>query len=155
MMYDPIAWSHKSQITGDTILLMLDSSQMRSLYVPNNALVVSQSGPEKAKLFDQVQGKTLTAYFTNNAIDSMLVVPDAECIYFSKDEGGAYIGVDQSKSELMRSYFVDQNIKKIKFERDVHQVITPLDKADLPSMHLSRFKWLRDQRPESKEELFK
>jgi lipopolysaccharide export system protein LptA len=155
MIYNPIAWSHKSQITGDTILMMLDSNQLRSMYVPNNAIIVSQSGPVQAELYDQVQGKTITAYFKNNAIDSMLVKPEAETIYFNKDEGGAYMGVSQAKSALMRIFFDDQKIKRIKMERDVHQTMTPMEKADLPAQRLSRFKWLEEERPKSKEELFR
>jgi len=154
MIYSPIVWSHHSQITGDTILLQLDSSQLRRMYVPNNATVISQSSPDKAQLFDQVQGKTLTSYFKDNTVTKMIVYPNSECIYYPKDDKGYYLGVDQSNSVRMRIFFEDQKIKSIKFEQDVHETMTPLEKADLPSMHLSRFKWLIDQRPKTKEELF-
>ena len=150
----PIVWAHNSQISGDTILLRLDSSQLRSMYVPNNAFLVSQSGPAKAQLFDQVQGKTLTAYFINNEITQMTVYPNAESIYYSKDDSGAYIGVNQSSSERMRIFFENQKIINIKFEQEVHQTVTPMDKADIPNTKLSKFKWLIDQRPKTKEELF-
>lgn len=155
MMYNPIAWSHNSQITGDTILMQMDSSSLKRMYVPNNAFIVSQSGPPKAKLFDQVQGKTLTAYFNKKAITKMVVYPNAECIYYNKDDKGAYLGVSQATSVRMLIFFEDQKIIKIKFEQDTHQTMTPLDKADIPGMKLSKFKWLIDQRPKSKEELFK
>ncbi len=156
MINTPIVWAHKSQITGDTILLYLDSNQLRKMYVPNNAFLVSQSGPEKAKLFDQVQGKTLTAYFKNNEIQKMIVFPNAECIYYSKDDkDGAYMGVQEATSTRMVMTFSDQKITGIKFYQDPHQTMTPLEKADLPNMKLSRFKWLIDQRPQTKEELFK
>ncbi len=155
MITAPIAWAHNSQITGDTILLHLDSSELKSMYVPNNALIVSQSGPAKAQLYDQVQGRTLTAFFKNNAITQMLVFPEAECIYYSKDELDAYLGVDEGKSEKMLIFFEDQKIINIKFLKDVHQTVTPMEKADIPNTKLSRFKWLIDQRPKSKEELFR
>jgi len=155
MMYNPIVWAHRSQITGDTILLQLDSSQLRRMYVPANAIVISQSGPEKAHLFDQVQGKTLTAYFSNNTITRMLVYPSAQCIYYTKDAKDAYIGVDESTSTRMRIYFSDQKIQTIKFEQEPHHTMTPMIQADLPNMKLSKFKWLIDQRPKTKEELFK
>ena len=155
MMYNPIAWSHNSQITGDTILMQLDSTTLRKMYVPNNALIVAQSGPEKAKIWDQIQGKTLTAYFDSNAIKQMVVKPDAECIYYSKDDAGAYLGVCQATSIRMFINFNDQKIKTIRLERDAHQTLTPMDKADLPNTKLSKFKWLIDQRPKSKEELFR
>ena len=154
MMYTPIVWAHNSQITGDTILLHLDSSELRSLYVPNNAFTISQSGPPKAQLFDQVQGKTLTAYFNKNQITRVVVFPNAECIYFPIDEKGAYLGLNQSKSARMRIFFEDQKIVNIKFEQEANIVLTPLEKADIPGARLSRFKWLIEQRPKTKEELF-
>lgn len=155
MIYDPIAWSRKSQITGDTILLLTDSSGPKKVLVPNNATVVSLSGPEKAHLYDQVQGKTLTGYFKNNSIDYMIVQPNAEAIYYAKDDNGAYIGVNEVTSVKMHIYFKDEGIHRIFFQQNVKQKLTPLDKADIPNLKLSRFKWLDDQRPKSLEELFK
>jgi len=155
MMINPIVWSHKSQITGDTILLQLDSSTLRKMYVPNNAFVASQSGPEKAHLWDQVQGKTLTAFFDSGAIKQIIVKPDAQCIYYVKDEKGAYMDIDQGNSMKMFIYFADQKMKNIKFDKEPKHVLTPLEKADLPNMKLSKFKWLDSQKPRSKEELFK
>lgn len=153
-MYDPVVWSRASQITGDTILLYMDSSELRKIYVPNNALVVSQSGPEKAGLYDQIQGKTLTAFLDSNEIKETWVSPDVETIYYSKDESDAYLGVNQATSEKMRIYFHSQQIDRIFFEKDVKQKMTPMEQADLPGMKLSRFKWLDDKRPKSLQELF-
>ncbi len=155
MMYDPILWSRNSQITGDTVYAYLDSSKIKKVYVPNNALVVSQSGPPKAKMYDQIQGKTLTAHFKDNAIDNMVVRPNAEAIYYAKDEQEAYIGVNEASSDRMRVFFKDEELNKILFEKDVKQKMTPLNKADIPGMKLSRFKWLDDKRPKSLEELFR
>lgn len=155
MMYSPVVWSRKSQITGDTIILRMDSSKLRNIYIPNNATIVSQSGPDKAKMYDQVQGKTLFGAFENNELTHVVVKPNAECIYYSKDDYGAYLGVNQAQSERMRIFFDDRAISRIVFEQDVHQSLTPLDKADIPALRLSRFKWLADKRPQSKEELFK
>lgn len=154
MMYDPILWSRKSQITGDTILLYTDSNKLRKMYVPDKAFVVSQSGPDKAQLYDQVQGKTLTGFFENNAMREVLVKPNAEAIYFAKDDNDAYIGVEEVNSVRMRIMFKEQKIEYIFFEQDVKQKMTPLDKADLPSLRLSRFKWLESKRPKSLKEIF-
>jgi lipopolysaccharide export system protein LptA len=155
MMFNPIAWAHNSQITGDTIMMQLDSTQMRRLYVPNNAFMVSRTGPEKAKLFNQVQGKTLTAYFANKQVTKIVVTPNAECIYYPTDEKDEYLGLNNSTSVLMRILFVDQKITNIKLEKDPKTTMQPLEKADLDGAKLSRFKWLIDQRPKNKEELFK
>lgn len=154
MMYEPILWSRRSQITGDTILLYTDSNKLKKMYVPDKAFVISQSGPEKAKFFDQVQGKTLTGYFQENEITEVLVKPNAEAIQFSKDENDAYLGVQEASSVRMRVTFKDRQIQYIFFEQDVKQKMTPLDKADIPSLKLSRFQWWEEKRPKTLEEIF-
>lgn len=154
MMGKPVAWSRESQITGDTLLLYLDTSRINRLYVPNNALIVSRTGPEKAQIYDQVQGKTLTAYFKNNKVDYMIVFPAAESIYYPKDDHGAYLGVNQSEGERMRLFFKDSKIHRIIIEQEVKQKMTPIDKANLRAMRLSRFQWQEEKRPKSKDELF-
>jgi hypothetical protein len=154
LMYNPVAWSRNSQITGDTILLYMDSSKLRKLYVPNNALIVSQSGPDKAKMFDQVQGKTLTGYFENNAIKEMIVYPAAEAIYYSKDDEGAYLGVNQTQSERMKVFFENEQMSKIVLEQEVKQTMTPMQQVNVLATRLSRFQWLIEQRPGSIQELF-
>ena len=155
MMGKPAVWSRASQITGDTLLLYTDSNRIRRLFVPGNALIVSRTGPEKAQIFDQVQGKTLNAYFKEGELDYMVVFPAAENIYYPKDDDGAYLGVSQAESERMKVYFRDSKIHRIIFEQEINQKMTPLDQAVLSTMRLSRFQWLEEKRPKSRAELFK
>lgn len=154
MITDPIAWARRSQITGDTIFMLMDSAGVRSMYIPNSGFMVSRSGPDQANLYDQIQGESITAFFKENAIRKMIVNPDAQTIYYSKDDGGAYIGVNEANSVLMRIFFGEQTISRIKFEQDVHQKVTPMLQADLPAMRLPRFKWRYEERPKDKGELF-
>jgi len=154
MMYDPVLWSRKSQITGDTILLYTDSNKLKKMFIPDKAFVVSQSGPDKAELYDQVQGKTLTGFFHNNTIDEVLVKPNAEAIHFSTDDDGAYIGVSEVSSARMRVLFEDQAISYILFEQEVKEKMNPLDKVNLQGLRLSRFQWLDKIRPKTLKEIF-
>lgn len=151
---NPIAWSRESQITGDTIALWLDSSSVRQITVPNNAFVVSQTGPIKAGIYDQIQGRTLKGFMKNNALQYLVVYPDAEAIYFPKDNAGAYIGLSKATADKMYMYMGQQQVQRIKLEEDVHQVLTPMLKADLPNAKLSRFLWKPTLRPKDKYELF-
>jgi len=154
MMYSPIAWSRRSQVTGDTILLYTDSTELKKMYVPKKAFMVSQSGPDKAELYDQVQGETLTAHFVNSEMHDMLVTPDAQCIYYSKDDDGAYLGVVEAKSDSMKVFFKEGEVDKIYLIKDPHQTMTPMDKANIPGLRLDRFLWKPELRPKTKEELF-
>jgi lipopolysaccharide export system protein LptA len=154
MMKTPILWSRKSQITGDTIIAFLKEGKVDKVVVPNDALIVSRTGPEKANLFNQVQGRTLIAYLVNDELDHAIVKPEAESIYYPSDESGAYIGASQSKSERMKIFFLKGDINKLLLEQEVKQTLSPFSKIDINAMKLSRFQWLEDQRPLSIEELF-
>lgn len=155
MIYDPIVWSRKSQITGDTILLyMKDSNKIDHMYVPDKAFVASQTGPDKSGIFDQVQGKTLTGYFKNNTINEVLVKPNAEIIQYSKDEDDAFIGVNEATSARLRVLFLEEGIDKIILEQEVKQKMTPLPQADIPNLKLKRFSWQEERRPKELSELF-
>jgi lipopolysaccharide export system protein LptA len=154
MMKSPVLWSRRSQITGDTIIAYIDSGKVQKVVVPNDALIVSRSGPEKANLFNQVQGRTLIAFLVNEELDNAIVKPDAECIYYPTDESGAYIGASEAQSERMKIFFEKGDIHKILMEQEVKQKLSPFNKIDISAMRLSRFQWLEKLRPKSLFELF-
>lgn len=154
MIKDPVAWFRQSQVTGDTILAFLENNKVKKVFIPNNALLIQQSGPAKAQMFDQIQGKTLTANFVNDKMDNAIVFPNAECIYFSKDEVGAYLGVVQGQSERMRVTFKDEEVNNVYFEQDPKHTMSPLTKVNISETRLSRFQWLDAKRPKSLSELF-
>jgi len=154
MIKDPVAWFRQSQVSGDTILAFLENNKVKKVYIPNNALLIQQSGPAKAQMFDQVQGKTLTVHFVNDKIDNAVVFPNAECIYFSKDEVGAYLGVVQGQAERMRVTFKNDEVSHVYFEQDPKHTMSPLTKINISETRLSRFQWLDAKRPKSLLELF-
>ncbi len=154
LIRDPVAWSRAGQITGDTIVIVSDSSEIKSLWVPNNAFLVSRSGPEKAQLFDQVQGKTLRGIFERGELSEMVVWPSAESIYFVTDDGGAYVGVDEAQGERMRIFFGDSKIRRILIEQTPKHVMNPMRTPGITSLRLSRYAWREGERPKSVGELF-
>src|SRR5690606_14381514 len=98
MYTDPVLWSRSSQITGDVIFLLLDSNKLREMIVPENAILISRSGPEQANMYDQIQGETIRAFLMNNNIDSLIAEPQASSIYYAKDDGDAYIGCTEAEA---------------------------------------------------------
>ena len=155
LIRDPVAWARRAQISGDTIVLVSDSSKIRRLWVPNNALVVSRSGPEKAKLFDQVQGRTLRGFFDDSgALREIVVFPAAESVNYQTDNDGAYVGVAESQGERMRVFFRNQKIERVAIEQDPKNTMIPLKEPGATTLRLNRFVWREEDRPKSVEELF-
>lgn len=154
MMGNPIAWARGSQLTGDSIFLYLENNKLTKLWIPNNAFSVSKSGPDKAEIFDQIQGKTITGFFNDDALREIVVYPNAEAIYFATDDAGAYIGVNKSNSDRLKAFFDSSKIEKIILEQEVKQTMTPLSQINAKEMRLDRFTWVPERRPKSVSELF-
>lgn len=150
---NPVVWGRQSQILGDTIYALLDSSKIQEVYVPKNAIVIQQNGPDKAGMFDQIQGNRIHAFFVNNELDSAVAYPNAETIYFPKDEEDAYIGASKASSNRLRVQFKNRKVKMVYYLSDFKQTMTPMVQVDPQSLRLSRFKWREAERPKSLEEL--
>jgi lipopolysaccharide export system protein LptA len=159
MFYNPVLWSRNGQILGDTILAKVDSSKIDWMYVPRNGIMINQSGPKAAGMFDQLQGNKMWVYFSNNQMDSMVAMPNASSIYYLQDESEAYIGVSEAKSEKIEIHFdttaSGQRIRRVYYRKDVEQTMTPMMDVKPASLKLSRFKWRENERPISLEEFLK
>jgi lipopolysaccharide export system protein LptA len=154
MMGTPIMWSRNSQITGDTIISFIDSGQIKQIKIPNDALVISQTGPIHAEMYNQIQSRSLNAYLTNNELEYAIFEPDAQCIYYPKDEVESFIGVNEATGAQMKVNFKNGEISFIYFYENVTQKLSPIHKINIQQMRLNRFQWLESVRPKTLEELF-
>lgn len=150
MIKDPVLWSGDRQMTGDTIIMLMDSSRLRELYIPRNATLISRSGPEKAGFYDQIQGNTLRAFMNDsNNIDSMHVFPSAQNIYYAQDEEDAYLGVNETTSDRMEIIFENKEISGIYYRGITNGTTTPMTMIDPVLLKLSRFQWREKEKKES------
>lgn len=148
MYVAPVLWQQGSQITGDIILMQMDKNQLKELMVPTEAIMISRSGPEQAGMYDQVQGNSIFGYFKNNKLDSMTAMPNASSIYFAKDEEDAYLGASEANSERIEIIFEEGKIKTIYYRKNVEQTMTPMKDVVPSNLHLTRFNWREDERPQ-------
>lgn len=149
MYVNPILWPRNGQLKGDMIFMQMDSSRLKEVYVPKNAIMINRSGPEKAGMFDQIQGNSIRGYLTNNKLDSMIAEPNASSIYFIKDEDSAYVGSSEAKSERIEALFENEEISYIYYRKDVEQKTTPMKDVVPSALHLSRFSWQEKERPKT------
>lgn len=149
MFKDPVLWPRNSQLKGDVILLQMDSSKLKEIYVPRNAIMVSRSGPEQAEMFDQIQGNTIKGFLRNNKMDSLIAWPNASTIYFITQDDGAYVGSSEAQSEKIEVLFENDKIKRIYYRIDVTQTTTPMKDVTPSALRLSRFQWREKERPQT------
>jgi hypothetical protein len=152
MYINPVLWPNNGQLKGDIIYMQMDSSKLKEVFLPRNAIMISRSGPEKADMFDQVQGNYIRGFLTNNKLDSMIAEPNASSIYFITDDDKAYVGSSEAKSERIEILFEGDNISRIYYRKDVEQKTTPMKDVTPSALRLSRFDWREKERPKSLEE---
>ena len=148
---NPVVWANGSQVTGDTIYLYTINKKPSRLYVFENALVVNKVGEN---LYNQLKGNTLNGYFKDGVIDNMRAKGNAENIYYLQDDGKAFVGVNQSKADVIDFIFVDKEINKVVWRNEVEGTTNPIKKVNFDDLRLRNFKWLENLRPKSRFELF-
>ncbi|MBN8668016.1 MAG: OstA family protein [Chitinophagales bacterium] len=151
-LYDnPVVWTNKNQVLGDTILLFTRNRKAHKMEVFNNAFLAAQLDPE---IFNQIRSRRVDAWFTDGSIDSARARGGAESIYFVQDQDSAYTGVNQSECELYDVYFIEQELKRIVARNNVKGVLWPMRQKSPTEMRLIGFQWLEEKRPKTWFELF-
>ena len=149
---EPVVFSKKSQIAGDTIHLYTKNKKADRVYVFDNGMIINQLNP---KMYNQIGGRTLNGLFKNGSLDYMRVKGSpAESIFYPQDEDSAITGMNRCHGDVVDIYFVDQAVNKVKFINQVEGVLYPLNQIPEEEKKLSGFKWLDARRPKNKLELF-
>ena len=152
LFYDPVIWSGKSQVTGDTIFLYTKNKKAERVYVFENGIMINKINSE---FYNQVSGKTINCYFANGIIDYMRVKGSpAESIYYVQDKDSAFTGMNHADGSVIDMYFVKQELNKVKFVNDVHGKLYPIRQIPQDQKYLKKFIWLEKRRPKNKLELF-
>jgi len=148
---NPILWSDTSQFSADTIFMRLRNQQIDRIFLHGNVFIVNISD---GQFFNQIKGKYIEAVFRNNELRRMDVSGNAETIYYVKDDEGGYVGVNQTVSSEIVLYFGANEVEQIKLFKQPDSSMTPMQQADHSQLRLPGFKWLTEQRPKSRMDLF-
>jgi lipopolysaccharide export system protein LptA len=149
---DPLVFSNKSQISGDTIHLYTKNKKPDRVKVWNNSMIINEIN---ASMYNQIGGRLMNGYFKAGALDHMRVRgTPAESVFYPQDDDSAYTGLNRCKGDLIDIYFVDKAVNKVKFVNEVDGVLYPIRQIPEDQRYLAKFRWLDKRRPKNKLELF-
>lgn len=151
MFQHPTIWSKESQITGDTIFVFTKNKKADRIKVIENSFLINKV---QSEIYNQIKSSRMDAYFKEGNIDSVRASGLAECIYYIQDEDSAYLGINQSKSDILDLYFNNQELRKVIFRSAVEGTVWPMRMKQPSEMRLPNFLWLESKRPKTKYELF-
>ncbi len=152
LYYDPVVWSGRNQVAGDTIFLYTKNKKPERLYVFEKGMIINKT---TQGFYNQIAGKTINGYFVDGKIDYMRVKgSQAESIYYAIDEDSAYIGMNRATGDVIDLYFKNDDLIKVLFVNDVKGKMYPMKEIPTEESRLKNFIWLDDKRPKNRLELF-
>jgi lipopolysaccharide export system protein LptA len=152
LFYNPVIWSGKNQVSGDTIYLFTKNQKAERVSVFENGMMLNKI---KGELYNQVAGKTINGYFKNGEIEYIKVKGSpAESIYYVQDQDSAFAGMNHADGSVIDMYFNKQQLNTVKFLNDVHGKLYPIRQIPQDQKYLKGFIWLDKRRPKNKLELF-
>lgn len=154
MYRHPALWNDKNQITGDTIHFLShpDSQKIDSIKVYNNAFVISQ---DSSGGFSQIKGKFLFGKFLRDTLDNVLVQGNGHFINYSRDEKKELVGITKMICSDMAFQLKKGQISQVRFITKPDGKTYPPSKFPKEEEKLPGFAWRQNERPLSKDDIFK
>jgi lipopolysaccharide export system protein LptA len=150
---NPIIWTQESQLSGDTINLQMKNKKLDNLDMFPSAFIVNVEKKDSTH-FNQVGGLFMHGTFKNNKLSSMLVVGNAETIYFNRDTVKNTVSdMAHSVSGKILATFTDGQMNTSKAYENFEGHDTPIAKVKDDDKILKGFIWKPKERPLSKEAL--
>jgi hypothetical protein len=143
---NPVLWNQGNQITSDVMDIFTENQQITRAEFIGTPMMVSQLDTVH---YNQVAGKTMTAYFYNNQIYRNDVNGNAQTIYYMQDGEPPEItmmGVIESGD--CSFYIEDKQVVQITYRTEPVYNFYPMD--DIPptqDLYLKGFKWEGARRP--------
>ncbi|MCK4287913.1 MAG: organic solvent tolerance protein OstA, partial [Bacteroidales bacterium] len=104
--------------------------------------------------FNQIKGKNMVAYFTDNELKKITVNGNSQTIYFVREENGELIGINKAVSSKMLIFLENKQMKTITYIDFPKETLFPEKDLSPKDIILKGFKWLEEKRPRNKMEIF-
>jgi lipopolysaccharide export system protein LptA len=147
---NPILWQDTSQMTADTMRILLKDKKIDKVYMKNNALIINS---RDEFYFNQIKGREITAFFEGDDIRRMLTEGNAESVYYALDALNAYVNVNKVDCSEMLIYFGNNKVETIKFFNQPKAKSLPMKTTNHDELKLKGFRWETKSRPKSLKDL--
>jgi outer membrane receptor for ferric coprogen and ferric-rhodotorulic acid len=105
-------------------------------------------------MYNQIKGKKMVGYFKNNEAYKVDVRGNGQTVYYAKDKE-QLVGVNIAQSSNLTIHLKNNKPDNIRFYVKPNGTTYPIEMAPKEELILKDFKWMDDQRPRKKEDIFK
>jgi lipopolysaccharide export system protein LptA len=149
----PMMWTEGSQLSGDTINLMMKHKKLDKMDMFPNAFIVNIEKTDSTH-FNQIGGKKMRGFFQNDKLSRIYIDGNAETIYFARDSATNKV-TDMQRSFSSRIWVLLKNNEatRVGFITKAENRVIPIDKVKDDEKILKNFIWKPKDRPISKESI--
>ncbi len=143
---DPILWNDETQITGDSINVTIENSQIKELITKGNAFIISEDSTEN---YNQLKGREMVSHFKDNKISSVNVFGNGESNYYAiEEETNELMGMNNIICSSMKIRFVNNSVNNISYYTKPVGKFIPMHELKESEKKLKGFSWRIEERPE-------
>lgn len=152
MYNSPILWTNNGQITAKLIKITAGQSGIKYFELINNAIVVQKVDSLDKNKFNQIEGKRIEGFFSQDTIRKLNVIGNAQIIYYVKQKTN-YKGVNKTICSDLTVWFNSEGVDRATFRNKPESTIFPLAEVKDEEMRLKHFVWLENKRPRKKNDI--
>ena len=182
MYTNPIVWSEKSQLSGDTIFVQMGNNKIKEINLLNNSFIIEEVtsivsfnkdtiyindtinnkidtvlqelvGNTTTTEFNQIKGKTIKGVFQQDSIRKVYVNGNGQSIYYTGDEGKKKEGLNKIVCSNIVMTFKHNKVDDILFLKKPEGSLFPIQDVKLEDSRLDGFHWEIEKRPKDKNNL--
>lgn len=148
----PVLWSMENQLTAQFMNLQLAGSQITELRLFDAAFITSQ---EDSTRYNQIKGRNMTGFFTDNELSSIRVEGNGQSIYYTRNSKDQFTGVNRADCSDMLIQISESKIRSITLINDPDATLYPINELQTEELRLKGFEWYEKLRPLSKADIFR
>jgi lipopolysaccharide export system protein LptA len=155
----PVLWSGLNQLTADSITMQVAHSKIDKIFLVNSAFLASradslQQGLTDSLRFNQIRGKNMTGYFSDNKLYKIFVEGNGQTIYYGKNKTDQMVGVNRAECSDLMIYVNNNKVKGVTLLNKPDATFYPIRELSTRELRLKGFQWLDAKRPGKKEDIF-
>lgn len=155
MYYNPILWSGKSQITGDSIKLLsnTETEKLDSLKILSNSFIIQKDSIDPNN-FNQIKGKNMYGKFIENELKTLLVKANGQAVNYNRNDDGVLETITKQLCSNIEFEFVNKEMDAIKCLKQSEGKTYPPSMFPESDRILQGFLWREDEQPKTKDDIF-
>ena len=155
MYVDPILWSDKSQITGDSIKLLSnqETNKLDSLKILGNSFIIQKDSIDPEN-FNQIKGRNMFGKFIDNELRTLLVKGNGEAVNFNRNEEGVLETITKQYCSNIEFELLNSEINQIKCLNMSDGKTYPPSLYPENDRRIKGFIWRETEQPKTKDDIF-